>query len=188
MNQSISIDYENLVHEDESPDLVIAFVAAVGVNLPIAEAAFKASLERFGYEVAEIKITRDVIAQIYQESDPIDEPSFDRIGRMMDLGTSARSTLGDSILAEGVVSEIRKRRSGIVNAEQKPTAFLIHSLKHPSEVRCLRSIYRRNFYLVGIHTAPLKRESCPPPKHHSSFRCNDFANILHGITSMQLVT
>jgi deoxycytidylate deaminase len=158
MSQNFSMNYELIAQQEQSPDLVIAFVAAVGVNLPIAEAVFKSSLERFGYEVVEIKITRDVISQLYKEGDPPNETAFERIGRMMDLGTAARKAHGFSILAEGAIATINDHKRSPLGPGKKGKAFLIHSLKHPAEVRCLRSVYQRNFYLIGIHTDPRKRQ------------------------------
>jgi deoxycytidylate deaminase len=158
MSENFSMNYELVAQQEQSPDLVIAFVAAVGVHLPIAEAVFKTSLERFGYEVVEVKITRDVITQLYSEGDPPNEPAFDRIGRMMDLGTAARKAHGYAVLAEGAMAVISDRKKSPLGVGKKAKAFLIHSLKHPAEVRCLRSVYQRNFYLIGIHTDPRKRE------------------------------
>ncbi|CAN5888613.1 anti-phage dCTP deaminase [soil metagenome] len=158
MDRKLPLKVADAVHQNECHDLVFAFVAAVGVNLPIAEAAFNASLKRFGYEVNEIKITRDVITRICDASEREGESAFSRIGRMMDLGTAARKKHGWRILAEGVAAGIQQLKVTPLAEGKRARAFIIHSLKHPDEVACLRTIYQRNFYLIGIHTAPEMRK------------------------------
>jgi deoxycytidylate deaminase len=136
-------------------ELVIAFVAAVGVNLAIAEEAVKRRLDLFGYVTEEVKITRNVLTKLDLAAAADFTNDYERIDRMMDIGTEARRQHGTDVLAKGIACEIAERR-------KKPgftsrTAFLVHSLKHPEEVRKLRELYPRGFYLIGVHAHPVMR-------------------------------
>ncbi len=138
-------------------ELVIAFVAAVGVDLTIAEGAVKRRLELFGYATEEIKVTQSVLPKIDQAASSKVASAYERIDKMMSIGTEARRAHGTDFLAKGVAAEIAKRRKrpGFTSR----TAFLIHSLKHPDEVRKLRELYPRGFYLVGVHAHPAMRRA-----------------------------
>lgn len=136
-------------------ELVIAFVAAVGVNLTIAENAVKRRLDLFGYVTEEVKITRNVLTKLDLAAAGDFTNDYERIDKMMDIGTEARRQHGTDVLAKGIACEIAERR-------KKPgftsrTAFLVHSLKHPDEVRKLRELYPRGFYLIGVHAHPVMR-------------------------------
>lgn len=138
-------------------ELVIAFVAAAGVNLTIAEEAVRKRLDLFGYANEEVKITRNVLTKLDPAASENFAKDYERIGKMMDIGTEARRQHGTDILAKGIACEIAERR-------KKPgftsrTAFLVHSLKHPDEVRKLRELYPRGFYLIGVHAHPAMRRA-----------------------------
>jgi deoxycytidylate deaminase len=81
---------------------------------------------------------------------------YSRTNTMMDIGTSARKSHGNDIIALGVAAEIRKRRHALRNGK---TAYLIHSLKHPDEVRRFREIYPRGFYLFAVNMPPEARKT-----------------------------
>ncbi|MBK1826887.1 anti-phage dCTP deaminase [Haloferula rosea] len=134
-----------------SAEIILAFVGGVGVDLTIAEAAAETQLKKFGFSVETVKITRDVLPRLDSKATRAFDSDFKRINTMMDVGNSVRKKFGNDILASGVASEIAKIRKSKPAARR---AVLIHSLKHPEEVRKLREIYPRSFYLIGIH-APL---------------------------------
>ena len=79
----------------------------------------------------------------------------------MDVGDDARKAQEKATgpqkydaIALGIAAAIRSRRP-----EKKKTAYLVHSLKHPHEVRTLRNLYQRGFYLIGIHAPAETRRS-----------------------------
>jgi len=65
----------------------------------------------------------------------------------MTAGTNAREKKTD-ILALGIAKCIREKREKGASAK---VAYLIRSLKHPDEVRKLRELYPRGFYLFGVY-------------------------------------
>src|ERR1039458_5091104 len=146
---------EILVVAAKSSEIVIAFVGAVGVNLNHAEEAAKTKLEEIGYRVIHIRVTKDILPQLDASASHIFPDDFQRIWKMMDIGTEARRKQGPDIIALGIVAEIARKRPA--ETDTTKTAYLVHSLKHPDEVRRLREIYQRGFYLIGVHSPPDSR-------------------------------
>lgn len=138
----------------EHSEVVIAFVAAVGVDLNKAEEAAKAKLVDIGYRVIYIRVTTDVLPYLDPSASKKFPNDFDRIWKMMDIGTNARKKFGNDIVALGIAAEISRRRP---KDKAQRTAYLVHSLKHPDEVRTLRELYPRGFYLIGVHSPPQSR-------------------------------
>lgn len=137
---------------------VVAFVGAVGVELKKAEDAFESRVKATGYEVVRINITKDILPLIQPIAQEVDERGeYKRISTLMTLGNKARkASQNDSILALGVANHIAKRRAQGKNTGK--VAYFIHSLKRPEEVRLLREIYPRGFYLVGVHASRDRRK------------------------------
>lgn len=152
--EPVAPDKQDLSAVVDGSEIVFAMVAAVGVNLKLAEDALSERLEDYGYRCEYIKITEHVIPKLFKKTkSKKGERDFDRINRMMDLGDEARGKISKNILAKGAAAEIASRRKN----PQKPnlrTAYIIHSLKHPDEVRELREIYPRGFHLIGVHAHP----------------------------------
>lgn len=127
-------------------ELVIGLVTSVGTDLSLTIQNLKQRLGHFGYQVKEVKISKDIINKCKK----IEENSyFDRIKLYMNEGNRLRQKSGfNSILALGAVDFIKKNRK----AHQKlKTAYIINSLKHPDEAHALRKIYSNGFFLLGIH-------------------------------------
>jgi deoxycytidylate deaminase len=137
----------------EHSEIVIAFVGAVGVNLSHAEEAVTAKLTEIGYQVIRIRVTTDVLPQLDAEASQNFPNDFSRIWKMMDIGTEARKKFGSDIVAFGIAAQIANKRP----KQTAKTAYLVHTVKHPDEVRRLREIYSRGFYLIGVHSPPESR-------------------------------
>lgn len=142
------------VDSGHSTELVIAFVAAVGVDLSIAEQAAESRLNDMGYRIVRIRVTDDVLPRL----DPRARKNyggdyFKRVGSMMDAGNAARKKYGNRIIAEGIAAAIRASRTEKGKSQSK-AAYFVHSLKRPDEVQRLRELYPRGFYLIGVHAPP----------------------------------
>jgi cytidine deaminase len=137
----------------DNPEIVIGFVGAVGVNLKHAEEAAQANLEQMGYEVIRVRVTTDVFPKLDPSAAQNFRSDFDRIWKLMDVGTDARKKHGNDVAALGVAAEIRRRRQ----TQATKSAYFVHSLKHPEEVRRLRELYPWGFYLIGVHSPPESR-------------------------------
>lgn len=140
----------------ESEELVIAFVGPVGVDLDRAEQAVMRRLKEYGYKIEIIKITRHVLPQCDERAGKEFPSDFSRISTMMDVGNDARKRSNNGILAWGVAAEIARRREPGTGSR---TAYLIHSLKHPAEVRQLREIYSHGFFLISVQSSTPRRRA-----------------------------
>ena len=157
MSDHLFSDPQSESHGNKS-DLVIAFVAAVGVNLQPAELVVEEKLTEFGYSVEKVRVTKDVLPLLDPKASGSFSNGFERISKMMEIGTLSRNKFGKNIVALGIAAKIAELRRSKMNPDT-PTAYLVHSLKHPSEVQTLRELYPRGFYLIGIHAPPESRKN-----------------------------
>lgn len=146
-------------------ELVFGFVAAVGVDLSIAEKSTEKELKRLGYTVILIRVTQDVFRSLDDRADKKYGNYYDSTTAMMDIGDDARKSqkrpgvdVKYDAVALGIAASIKKHRE-LNNKKNKKVAYLVHSLRHPDEVRHLRNLYQRGFYLIGVHApAETRRE------------------------------
>jgi deoxycytidylate deaminase len=144
---------EGIPHVSE---LIIACVAAVGVDLNPVEEAVTKKLSEMGYEVVSIRLARDVIPQISGVNGDGYARQFERYWKMMDAGNDVRKKFRTDILSLGVAAKIAEYRKHN-NQPNKKTAFFVRSLKHPEEVVRLRAIYPRGFYLFAVQASAESR-------------------------------
>lgn len=141
-------------------ELVIALVGAVGTEMDNVVSILSGRLGAFGYTAEEIKVSRDVIAELSATEARYDS-EYDRVTAMMRLGNEARLNSADySILAMGVAAKINRGRdegSPGRKLPRKRRAYIINSLKHPAEVQRLREIYSLGFFAVGVYADEKRR-------------------------------
>lgn len=130
----------------ERPDIYVGLVCAAGTDLTEVRNQLKAQLAVVGYKHVDIKVSA-VIAELIEVADATDE--HERISDLMRAGDSLReeSENGQGVAA-AIVTDIRRRRP----SETRPssTAYIIDSLKNPSEIALLDQIYGRNYYTVSV--------------------------------------
>jgi len=142
-------------------ELIFGLIGAVGTDLAKVRTILEDRLKAYGYEVLNIRITKDIIPDIV-EPNPLKEDDFyARLVSLMNAGDKAREDSGDnSILALGAAAYINSKREQDENKRSKPQkrhAYIISSLKHPAEVERLRAIYPHGFYLIGVHSDEERR-------------------------------
>lgn len=152
MSESLGVRFER-------PELVLALVGGIGTELGVVRKFVRERLERFGYDVVDVSISREVLPSLDPSlnSQPADER--ERIRQLMDSGDRVRRLADDpSVLALGAVSIINGIRAQEVGTDEiergrymPGRAYLISSLKRPEEVERLRLIYGQGFFLVGVH-------------------------------------
>lgn len=141
---------DDIFLSSEFPDteIVIGLVGAVGIESDQVIGVLKERLHRFyNYGVDEIKVSNSIIMKLpfYETKQTDDE--YNRIVHLIEQGNKAREiTKNNAILALGVANEIIERRKG----KTSRAAYIINTLKHPEEVKYLREIYGRGFYLIGV--------------------------------------
>jgi cytidine deaminase len=170
-------DSPDVSHAD-GPELVIGLVTPIGTNTAALAESVTGALSAFGYTPILIKVSE----LIPGSSAPIGEFEDDRVRRLIAAGdafcqehVSSGHQEGDpAALARLAVREIQRRRlllkrqdgadpspEDIVDqiADERPrTAYILHSLKRPTEVQLLRRIYGEQFFLIGSQTTVQQRE------------------------------
>lgn len=141
-------------------ELVFGLIGAVGTQLDKVRSIIEERLKVIGYDVVQVRVSKDVIPQIAPVSGSGTGGEAERINALMDAGNEARRRSADnSILALGAVGFINSQRNVVdVYPQHAPKrAYIISSLKHPGEVARLREIYPQGFYLIGVHADEKRR-------------------------------
>ncbi|MEZ9523194.1 anti-phage dCTP deaminase [Enterovibrio norvegicus] len=156
-------DIQKNIQERRSQELVIGLCGAVGSGIKSLKDNLLHGLESSGYDVEHIRVS-DIIAD---RTDPHIKnlSGVDRYTLLQDNGDKLREDHKASILAACAIEEIAVRRALICEEDDespgndddtclvkttRKIAYVIDQLKHPSEVKLLRSVYPRNFYLLGL--------------------------------------
>ncbi|MFN4149316.1 MAG: anti-phage dCTP deaminase [Candidatus Sericytochromatia bacterium] len=156
---------ENYIKKIQS-ELVIGLIGAIGTDYNHVANIIKNQLKRFNYSTHEIKITKDILSNIFTFDESKFGNEYERKMALMNFGNRARKESGDnSILALGIADNIKNIRVEIHKSEEdtyeprplEKHAFIVNSIKHPDEVHRLRQIYSNGFYLIGIHSNEASR-------------------------------
>jgi hypothetical protein len=114
-------------------ELVLGLVGAVGAQLERVSRFLKNKLEDCGYNVVEIRVSKDVIPLFIDTSSVPNEDGYDRTDGLMTAGNDARKKAKDnSVLALGVATRIHRRRERDQDGRPSPkprTAYIVRSLK-----------------------------------------------------------
>lgn len=151
--------------EPADTSLVLGLVAPTGVNVEQVIGALRTRFERYNYRVEYVRLS-ELLLRLYPNEDVPEKPDDLRIPKLMDLGNRLREEMKDSgALASAAIQEIRRRRKKHANDADPDgikgsgrTVYVLRSLKHPSEVRVLRDVYRHGFFLVGVSASRSARE------------------------------
>lgn len=138
------------------PEIVIAFVSPVGVDLDFISKIFSDYLAQFDYRTNVVKLSSCIDKIDGLESSLEFDTEDQRIDSYMTAGDEARkkSERGD-ILAALAINEMNQAR--LDGGPLPAIAHVLRSLKHPEEVQLLRNVYGEGFYLVGIFSSWSKR-------------------------------
>lgn len=141
--------------EAERHHLVIGLVAPIGTPLEEAQYLLEDSFTRFGYAMEVIHLSRLLDdAPIDAWSELPERGSRDYYEKRMNAGDELRRRVGDGCaLAALAVSRINDLRG----RAERPTAFVLRSLKHPREEALLRQVYGDAFSLVGLSASVEER-------------------------------
>lgn len=157
-----------------SKELVVAFAGPVGCGISTIIDQTKLSLESYGYAVRVIKLSEFIRQEIAQGSVSVsasynsDMNPEDRYFLLQDGGNALREKYGSDILAEFAIRKIVTLRAEMMpeqfieepkNYVPEKVAYLIDQVKHPAEVKLLRTVYRNLFQLIGVVSTMQNRES-----------------------------
>ena len=143
----LSLELQYLTTGINESELIIGIVSSVGTEYKRVTEPLTDKLQGFGYTVKDIRVS-----SILPKYDGRNE--YERIKHYMNAGDTLRDKSGNNaILSAGVAKEISNSRT----TGAPKTAYIVNSLKHPSEVELLRKIYGDGFYLIGIHADEKRR-------------------------------
>jgi deoxycytidylate deaminase len=145
-----------LAGSDRDPEIVIGLVGAMGTDLAKVRSTLRDSLRRFAYDMSEVKLSKEMCQIEGFGPYPTGVSEDERYLDLMSRGTKFREELGEESLAMLAVLAIRSQRHSITDNSMLPArrhAFIIHSLKHPAEVKALRRTYGRRFILLGAYAS-----------------------------------
>lgn len=157
-----------------SKELIVAFAGPVGCGISTIIEQTKLSLELYGYKVKVIKLSDFIKHAIHSKIISIDakyNPEInpeDRYFMLQDGGNALREKFGSDILAEYAIKKIVLLRAEMMPEKfiENPKgyvpdkiAYLIDQVKHPAEIKLLRTVYRNLFQLIGVVSTMQNRAS-----------------------------
>lgn len=156
-------DIQKTIQDRRSREMVIGLCGAIGSGVKALKDNLIHQLEASGYKTVHIRIS-DIIAEKTDRTLK-DLLGYERYVQLQDKGDLLRKQHKNSILAACAIEEIALARAELCTDEidvspdteedlvlktKEKIAYIIDQLKHPDEVKLLRSVYPRNFYLVGL--------------------------------------
>ena len=154
-----------------SPILVFAVGGRIGSGCSFVRNGLIQSLESYGYEVESIDVTKVFLEGDHPYLQKIMGTNGDgrqpqsagdqgaelkgpaaRIRNLQEIGNLMREHWGNEIITALCVSEVIKphiEKTGLIKNGGRQ-AYIIDSLKHPDEVRFLRSVFNDAFYMIGV--------------------------------------
>jgi hypothetical protein len=138
----------------EFPELIFAFAAPVGVDLSTLVQGLQESLDAVGYRHKHIKLSG--LLRNFERWTAVPESPVDkRYEALMNAGDEFREEIksGDALamLAVGEIREHRQQEGGDAKEPVVRQAYILDSLKHPDEVKTLRTIYGSAFVLISAY-------------------------------------
>jgi len=172
----------------QRPELVVGFVAPVGVRLRDLVDKTAQYLRDFKYEPVEIRLSE--LLRRYAGWTPAPSNEDLRILHSQKVAHGFRERLASAqALALSSLVSIREERAKLTGDPDKPgdaVAFLLNQLKHPSEVRLLRQVYGPSFVLIAAHATKGSRQenlvSAIASSESRSVRADDIAKALNIVT------
>src|SRR5664279_3325297 len=164
-------DTDDIANASLRPEIVIGLVGALGTDLAVVQKELKNALMSVGYGSTVVRVSELIernYGWLFNGSS-----SLSRLDELMDIGDALREdTKYEAAAAALAVSEISTARHDefeSLNAsgdgelsdalwERDSRATIIRSLKHPDEVRLLRSVYGPRFVLLAAWSPRVERE------------------------------
>lgn len=164
----------NEIKKRQTETLVLAFCGPVGSGISTVAEKLEEALPAFNYYVVKIKVSDFIKEAINKKKvdfaiteEDLRNP-YSRIDKLQNGGNLLRQRYGNDILAQLAVKQVGMdltNRSGAETLEEgklpresQRVAYLVDSLKHPSEVNLLRLVHGNMFYLFGVLCPELIRK------------------------------
>lgn len=184
--KSSSKQAQNIIEDIKarrSQELIIGLCGAIGTGTKELDKELQSCLEGHGYKIEQIKIS-DLIIDLRNKPDLRTLSGAERYREYQTAGNDIREKLGDTRLAEEAITQIVDRREKHLNDQQKSndhkntkkTAYIINQLKHPSEVKLFQTVYKQNFYLIGLSSTEKERKNY---LFQQSIKAADIDDLFH---------
>lgn len=145
----------------EAPELVIAIVSALGTSVRAVEDDFRSALASVGYGMEKVRVS-DLIHELHREVHGDTPPKTSIAEQLMSQGDDLRDVVrhGGAAVALAILSIRRQREeaTGDASVERTRVATFIRSVKHPEELRLLRTVYGSRLLVVGVSASPEQRD------------------------------
>jgi deoxycytidylate deaminase len=156
MTAGANDERDKAIEEARRPELVFGLIGALGAEIGAVEGYLRDRLGQLKYDVPDpIKLT-DLLRELKG-------PKFDKLRKgdprssiadKMDAGNELRivTQRGEAMAMLGVnrIRAYRAERGIPEDRAAKATAFILNSLKHPTEVKALRKIYGSAFVAIAV--------------------------------------
>ncbi len=142
------------------PELVFGLVGPLGVDLDQIYKSLSTSLNAVGYSSEKIVISKALSEVLGLEKTVRHEPEYERVISHMDVGDELRSRVGGGAAAILTTIQIQKSRKSHTQSAKMPHsshAYVLKSLKHTDEIRIMRKIYGRSFWLISAYVSKENR-------------------------------
>lgn len=147
--------------EVERPEIVVGLVGALGTDVEAVDRAVKDALVGVGYRSETVRVSA-LISELAANSGMVFPEPVTKIDGLMDLGDALRQAVDHGAAAAALavlgVSGLREGQDRAESGEVESHATVVRQLKHPDEVRLLRSVYGPRFVLVGAWAPRAERE------------------------------
>lgn len=137
-------DFSSIIDPSDGGEMVFGLVSPIGTNQDAVIDSLTVQLESYGYSVEIISISNLILDLLDRK--PSEEGEFKRIRDLQLGGNYLREKGQADVLACAACREISKRRDS-----RGKRAYILRTLKHPSEVSLLRLVYGQGFYLIAVH-------------------------------------
>jgi len=157
---------EEAIKSRRSKELIIGICGAIGAGSKDLADELNSALSDSGYKVETVKIS-EIIYGKRHDTELAGLSGYEKYDKYQTAGNEIRKGLGPSYLAEAAIEEIVEKRDKYVdtgNSDEsgkttERVAYIIDQLKHPAEATLLKTVYRQNFYLIGINSTKDVRKS-----------------------------
>lgn len=154
---SSSEDTIKTIQSRRSQELIIGLCGAVGSGVKALKGTLISGLELHGYKVFHVRLS-DLIGEKLMINVASLE-GYIRYKELQDGGDELRKKHGCTILADLAIERIgilrgqhfgKGESSGKTVKTEEKVAYIIDQIKHQDEAQLFRTVYRNNFYLLGL--------------------------------------
>lgn len=161
-NDSENRDANDIVASLASSELIFGVVGPVGSGTSEIATALQAQLEESGFAEVYLIKARTLI-EAYAGATGIkiaDDRGIQQVIDLQNAGDTMRDDIGHPAIGQSFAVEVRSKRAAALGQDagdntaiapdDTKRAYILDSIRHPSEVLLLRKIYQSSFCVIGV--------------------------------------